>query len=66
MQKRGELLRKALLVRTSIVLRCAVILVGRTIVVLLYCLLVRTSVLPSGEMSAPVIQKRGRVARCSE
>ena len=40
----GELLRKALLVRTSIVLRCAVILVGRTIVVLLYCLLVRTSI----------------------
>ena len=37
MQKLGELLRKALLVRTSIVLRCAVTLVGRTIVVLLYC-----------------------------
>ena len=31
----GELLRKALLVRTSIELHCAVILVGRTSVVLL-------------------------------
>ena len=28
-------------------------------------LLVSTNVLPSGEMSAPVIQKRGSVATCS-
>ena len=30
------------------------------------CLLVRTRVLPSGEISAPVIQNRGSVATCSD